>query len=355
MQTAQDRRPDDPDHHRHAGRRRRRQRRRRARVTKRPGHRRAGDGRARHRRGEGARPVPADGPQHAARARRTSTTRCRRSTATANGFQAGSTFKVFVLAAAIEQGIPLNKVVQRAGHDGASPRTSSRTAPASPTATATWEVSNYDFASRADEPLHRHPGLGEHLLRPARAGDRHVRALRDGQAGWASSSPTPRGRARVWRSGCRRSPWASRTPARWRWPRPTRPSPPAVCTATPGRSPRSSTRPGNLLKEYASKLHPGDGAVHRRRGQRRAARRDRAAASPRPRRLDQPAAGKTGTTQGGKSVWFIGYTPQLAAAAMIAGANEYGTPRGWTARPSAATTRYGLRLRRSRRRSGVTR
>ena len=38
--------------------------------------------------------------------------------------------------------------------------------------------------------------------------------------------------------------------------------------------------------------------------------------------LDQPAAGKTGTTQGGKAVWFIGYTPQRAAAAMIAGANE---------------------------------
>ena len=26
--------------------------------------------------------------------------------------------------------------------------------------------------------------------------------------------------------------------------------------------------------------------------------------------LDQPSAGKTGTTQDSKSVWFIGYTPQ---------------------------------------------
>ena len=42
--------------------------------------------------------------------------------------------------------------------------------------------------------------------------------------------------------------------------------------------------------------------------------------------LDQPAAGKTGTTSSQKSVWFVGYTPQMAAAAMIAGANEYGTP-----------------------------
>ncbi len=42
--------------------------------------------------------------------------------------------------------------------------------------------------------------------------------------------------------------------------------------------------------------------------------------------LDQPAAGKTGTTQSGRSVWFCGYFPGMAAAAMIAGANEFGTP-----------------------------
>lgn len=42
--------------------------------------------------------------------------------------------------------------------------------------------------------------------------------------------------------------------------------------------------------------------------------------------LDQPAAGKTGTTNDGKSVWFVGYTPNMAAAAMVAGANKFGTP-----------------------------
>ena len=40
----------------------------------------------------------------------------------------------------------------------------------------------------------------------------------------------------------------------------------------------------------------------------------------------QPDAGKTGTTQDGKSVWFVGYTPNLATAAMIAGANREGQP-----------------------------
>ncbi|MCH1867835.1 transglycosylase domain-containing protein [Nocardioides sp. CFH 31398] len=42
--------------------------------------------------------------------------------------------------------------------------------------------------------------------------------------------------------------------------------------------------------------------------------------------LTQPSAGKTGTTQDGKAVWFNGYTPNLATAAMIAGANEFGEP-----------------------------
>lgn len=40
--------------------------------------------------------------------------------------------------------------------------------------------------------------------------------------------------------------------------------------------------------------------------------------------IDKPSAGKTGTTNDGRSVWFVGYTPTLSAAAMIAGANGEG-------------------------------
>ncbi|MGH3385585.1 MAG: transglycosylase domain-containing protein [Nocardioidaceae bacterium] len=43
-------------------------------------------------------------------------------------------------------------------------------------------------------------------------------------------------------------------------------------------------------------------------------------------RLDSQAAGKTGTTQSNESVWFIGYTPELATASMVAGANSRGNP-----------------------------
>jgi membrane peptidoglycan carboxypeptidase len=40
----------------------------------------------------------------------------------------------------------------------------------------------------------------------------------------------------------------------------------------------------------------------------------------------QVSAGKTGTTNSQKSVWFVGYTPNLAAASMIAGADVNGNP-----------------------------
>ncbi|GAA5142584.1 transglycosylase domain-containing protein [Nocardioides marinquilinus] len=48
-------------------------------------------------------------------------------------------------------------------------------------------------------------------------------------------------------------------------------------------------------------------------------------------RLVVDAAGKTGTTgtvAQSPSVWFVGYTPTVSAAAMIAGANDFGTPIG---------------------------
>jgi len=59
--------------------------------------------------------------------------------------------------------------------------------------------------------------------------------------------------------------------------------------------------------------------------------------------LNQVSAGKTGTADNQQAVWFIGYTPNLATAAMIAGANHVGHPislRGQTIggiyRPSAS-------------------
>jgi len=42
--------------------------------------------------------------------------------------------------------------------------------------------------------------------------------------------------------------------------------------------------------------------------------------------ISQQDAGKTGTTQEGRAVWFNGYTPNLSTAAMLAGANSFGQP-----------------------------
>ncbi|WP_229052254.1 transglycosylase domain-containing protein [Aeromicrobium sp. Leaf350] len=42
--------------------------------------------------------------------------------------------------------------------------------------------------------------------------------------------------------------------------------------------------------------------------------------------LSVPSAAKTGTTTSAKAVWYVGYTPELAAAAMIAGADADGVP-----------------------------
>jgi len=42
--------------------------------------------------------------------------------------------------------------------------------------------------------------------------------------------------------------------------------------------------------------------------------------------IGKPSAGKTGTIQDNKADWFDGYTPSLATVAMVAGANSRGTP-----------------------------
>lgn len=44
--------------------------------------------------------------------------------------------------------------------------------------------------------------------------------------------------------------------------------------------------------------------------------------------LSIPSAAKTGTTNDSKAVWYVGYTPEIAAASMIAGINSKGQPSG---------------------------
>jgi membrane peptidoglycan carboxypeptidase len=63
--------------------------------------------------------------------------------------------------------------------------------------------------------------------------------------------------------------------------------------------------------------------------------------------LSQPSAGKTGTINGNRAVWFVGYTPELATASMIAGANSKGewvSLNGQTIGPSYVYSAAGSTL-----------
>ncbi|NYE36081.1 membrane peptidoglycan carboxypeptidase [Nocardioides cavernae] len=63
-----------------------------------------------------------------------------------------------------------------------------------------------------------------------------------------------------------------------------------------------------------------------------------------PLAIDKPSAGKTGTTNSNMAVWFVGYTPELATASMVAGANEFGewvTLNGQTVGGSYISSAFG--------------
>ncbi len=235
------------------------------------------------------------------------------------GFQPGSTFKAFVLAAAVEQGIPLSTSI------------------ASPEA-RTFQQNEFpvcdgqNYASTQDYPVTNSTGSGTFNLYTGTQQSVNTFYI-------ALSQQT--GLCEPYKLAKQMGVVGLDDPDRWMVPSfalgvaSVSPLEMAEAYATfAARGLHCTSRPvtaiedmaGNTLKEYPAKcrqvmqnstadavndvlrgvIEPGGFAD------------DWA--------LAQPSAGKTGTTQDGKSVWFVGYTPNMAAAAMIAGANQSGTP-----------------------------
>ncbi len=182
---------------------------------------------------------------------------------------------------------------------------------------------------------------GQHLLPPAGGEDRRLRAVRPGLRRWASSSPTPR---------------HERYPSFTLGIADASPLEMAEAYATfAARGLHCASRPvtqildsgGNVVKDYAPQCtqvmqqNVADAVSNVLRGVIEGGFASAQA-------LPVAAAGKTGTTQEQKAVWFCGYTTHYAAAATIAGIDALGRPEslvGKTVDGSYVRLGLGLRLR----------
>ncbi|WP_104108218.1 penicillin-binding protein [Nocardioides sp. 616] len=241
------------------------------------------------------------------------------------GFQAGSTFKAFVLAAAVKQGIPMTQTIYspeslvlrkedyidcdgKPYDYGPWPVSNSTTSGSKNMYTGTRESVNTFYAQLMREtglcePYNLAKKMGIQLDNPE--GDEYGRGA-ERVASFTLGVPD------------------------------TSPLEMAEAYATfAGRGLHCDSRPvtaiedaqGNLLKSYPEKCQqvlPGavaDAVNDVLRGVMEPGGFGQYIAP-----SARVSAGKTGTTQSGRAVWFVGYTPTLAAASMIAGANQFGEP-----------------------------
>ncbi|KAA1428724.1 transglycosylase domain-containing protein [Nocardioides antri] len=235
----------------------------------------------------------------------------------ANGFQAGSTFKVFVLAAAIEQGIPLDTEI-RAPQRISLPVSGFRTCQGYPRSTQVWSPRNstgsgtFDLYTGTQQSVNTFYAQLERrtgLCRPYRLAramgipltDPATQQVPSFTLGVVDVSPLEMAEA------------YATFAARGRH-----------CAARPVTEVLDAE--GQVLDSYSADcrriLDPGvaDAVNDVLRGVQETGGFGYEAGLG----LDQQSAAKTGTTDENRSVWFIGYTPNLAAAAMLAGADDDG-------------------------------
>jgi membrane peptidoglycan carboxypeptidase len=231
----------------------------------------------------------------------------------ANGFQAGSTFKVFVLAAAIRQGIPLNTKIN-SPQSMFIPDREFETCDGPYAGSNGWPVNNstgagtYDLYSGTQqsvntffaqletrtgmcEPLQLAEDMGVHIPESQKVPSWILGVTDSNPVEMAQSYAT----------------FANRG---------------VHCKASPVQKVQASD--GQVIKEYkpdCTQVMPtttADAVNDILRGVMEGGFGSSFAPS-------VPSAGKTGTTNDNKSVWFVGYTADLATASMVAGANPDGS------------------------------
>ena len=258
-----------------------------------------------------------------------------------NGFQAGSTFKVFVLASAIMQGIPLSQDIASPPQvflnqgdfevcDGEFYQSSDTWDPSNSTDSGTFDLYtgtrlsvNTFFAQLEQmtglcEPYKLAKSMGVQLTEPA------TEMVPTFTLGVADVSPLEMAEAYATFAG-RGLHCASRPVT-------------AILDAN-----------GNLLKDYPARCTQvmpssvADAVNDVLRGVLEPGGFGYSANI----QTAQPSAGKTGTIQENRAVWFAGYTPNLATASMIAGANIEGQPitlNGQTIGNSYVSAAFGSTL-----------
>ncbi|WP_183094221.1 penicillin-binding protein [Nocardioides stalactiti] len=250
----------------------------------------------------------------------------------ANGFQPGSTFKTFVLAAAVNQGIPLNKTY-RVPAQAFIPENEFETCDGPYQSSNIWDPANFDFEAKVVNlytgtqgsvntffaELEKETGLCEPYNLARRLGIRLTDPAREMVPSFTLGIPdtSPLELAEAYASFAARG---------------------KHCDALPVT--KIEDNQGNLLKQYEPKctqelpgpvadavndvlegvLQPGGFGQYLYPG--------------------QQSAGKTGTSTSNRSVWFAGYTPNLAGAAVVAGINSVGDPESLDGKTIGGVTYY---------------
>ena len=199
------------------------------------------------------------------------------------GFQAGSTFKIFTLTAAMEAGVSLyDRFIGSARTRSPTSSDCDARRPASSRRTTVEELHRQLPSGHADGSDRE---VDQHRVRRPRGTDHAVRGRRHGRRGWASrrSDGDPLQQVPAFTLGTRRGLAAVDGRGRSRrWPR-------VACTASRTRSPRCSDRDGNVLLAPAARLRTGGRPQVGRRRLVRPAGRDDRAAGPAPSRRPRPA------------------------------------------------------------------